>query len=147
MLARLEIDRRQLEPQDPMHRRLALVILNQFERLSRMRWKLIEEAHTSISMPFYIVLAFWLVIVFASFGLSAPRNVLSYITILLAALSIASVIFVILDWTRRSAASSWCRANRCAMRWSSSADRDATASATLRSAARKQPPEEPCPNS
>jgi hypothetical protein len=52
MLARLEIDPRQLEPQDPMHRRLALVILNQFERLSRKRWKLIEEAHTSISMPF-----------------------------------------------------------------------------------------------
>ena len=48
-------------------------------------------------MPFYILLALWLVIVFASFGLSAPRNALSYITIMLAALSIASVIFVILD--------------------------------------------------
>jgi Protein of unknown function (DUF4239) len=97
MLARLEIDLRQIEPQDPMHRRLMVVILNQFERLTRMRWKLIEEAHSSISMPFYVVLAFWLVIVFASFGLSAPRNVLSYLTIMLAALSIASVIFVILD--------------------------------------------------
>jgi hypothetical protein len=97
LLARFELDLRQLEPQDPMHRRLALVILNQFERLARMRWKLIEEAHSSISMPFYIVLAFWLVIVFASFGLSAPRNVLSYMTIMLGALSIASVIFVILD--------------------------------------------------
>jgi hypothetical protein len=97
MLARLEIDLRQLEPQDPTHRRLTAVILNQFERLTRMRWQLIEEAHSSISMPFYIVLALWLVIVFASFGLSAPRNVLSYITILLGAVSIASVIFVILD--------------------------------------------------
>jgi hypothetical protein len=97
MLARLEVDLRRLEPQDPMHRRLALVILNQFERLTRIRWKLIEEAHSSISMPFYILLALWLVIVFASFGLSAPRNALSYITIMLAALSIASVIFVILD--------------------------------------------------
>ena len=48
-------------------------------------------------MPFYLVLAFWLVIVFASFGLSAPRNALSYASIVLAALSIASVIFVILD--------------------------------------------------
>lgn len=97
MLTRLEVDLRRLEPQDPMHRRLALVILNQFERLTRMRWRLIEEAHSSISMPFYIVLTLWLVIVFASFGLSAPRNILSYITILLGALSIASVIYVILD--------------------------------------------------
>ncbi len=97
MLTRLEVDLRRLEPQDPMHRRLALVILNQFERMTRMRWRLIEEAHSSISMPFYIVLTLWLVIVFASFGLSAPRNILSYITILLGALSIASVIYVILD--------------------------------------------------
>ncbi|HTV44026.1 MAG TPA: hypothetical protein VMF05_01810 [Stellaceae bacterium] len=97
MLVRLETDLRQLEPSDPMQRRLEPVILNQYERLSRMRWRLIEEAHSSISMPFYIVLSLWLVIVFASFGLSAPRNILSYITIFLGALSIALVIYVILD--------------------------------------------------
>jgi hypothetical protein len=97
MLSEVEADLRDLEPRDPMHRQLSLTILNQFEQLMRMRWKVIEEAHNSISTPFYIVLAFWLVIVFASFGLSAPRNLLSYITIMLGALSIASVIFVILD--------------------------------------------------
>jgi prepilin signal peptidase PulO-like enzyme (type II secretory pathway) len=63
----------------------------------RTRWKLIEEAHSSISDPFFVVLAFWLAIVFASFGLSAPCNLLSYLTILLGTLSITSVIFVILD--------------------------------------------------
>ncbi len=97
MLARLEAELRGLEPQDPMHRRLSLTILNQYELMMRMRWRLIEEAHSSISTPFSIVLTFWLLIIFASFGLSAPRNVLSYTTILLGALSIASVIFVILD--------------------------------------------------
>lgn len=97
MLSEVEADLRDLEPRDPMHRQLSLTILNQFEQLMRMRWKVIEEAHNSISTPFYIVLAFWLVIVFASFGLSAPRNLLSYMTIMLGALSIASVIFVILD--------------------------------------------------
>jgi hypothetical protein len=94
MLTEVEADLRGLEPLDPMHRRLYLTILNQFEQLMRLRWKVIEEAHNSISLPFYAVLAFWLVIVFASFGLSAPRNLLSYITIILGALSIASVIFV-----------------------------------------------------
>jgi hypothetical protein len=97
MLAEMEADLRRLEPQDPMQRRLALTILNQYELLMRMRWKLTEEAHSSISMPFSIVLSFWLVIIFASFGLSAPRNILAYITIFLGALSIASVVFVILD--------------------------------------------------
>ncbi|HXC90226.1 MAG TPA: hypothetical protein VNV18_08680 [Stellaceae bacterium] len=97
ILTRVETDIRGFEPEDPMHRRLALTCINQFELLMRARWKLVEEAHGSVSMPFYVVLAFWLVIIFASFGLSAPRNVLSYVTIVLGALSIASVIFVILD--------------------------------------------------
>ncbi len=97
MLAEVETDIRGLEPRDPMHRRLLQTCVNQFEILMRARWKLIEEAHSSISMPFYLVLTFWLVIIFACFGLSAPKNMLPAITIVLGALSIASVIFVILD--------------------------------------------------
>jgi len=97
MLARVEIDIRGFDPVDPMHRRLVLTGITQFELLMHADWKLIEEAHASISMPFYIVLALWLVIIFASFGLSGPNNALSYVTILLGALSITSVIFVILD--------------------------------------------------
>jgi hypothetical protein len=97
MLSRLEGDLRGLDPQDRMHRRLDITVLAQYELLMRRHWKLIEEAHSSISNPFFFILAFWLVIVFASFGLSAPRNLLSYMTIFLGALSIASVIYVILD--------------------------------------------------
>jgi hypothetical protein len=97
MLARLEVDLRALKPEDATHRHLALTALGQYERLMQTRWKVIEEAHSSISTPFFVVLAFWLVIVFSSFGLGAPRNLLSYMAILLGALSIASVVFVILD--------------------------------------------------
>jgi hypothetical protein len=97
MLVQVETDIRALDPRDPMHRRLLQTCINQFELLMRARWKLIEEAHSSISMPFYVVLTFWLVIIFAGFGLNAPGNTLSVITIMLGALSIASVMFVILD--------------------------------------------------
>ena len=38
--------------------------------------------------------------VFASFGLSAPRNLLSYATITLAGVAIASAIYVIVDLDR-----------------------------------------------
>jgi len=44
-----------------------------------------------------VVLVFWLTVVFASFGLNAPRNILSYTVIALGGLAIASAIFVILD--------------------------------------------------
>lgn len=97
MLARIEFDIRQLEPHDPMHRRLATTCIAQFERLMQTRWRLVEEIGSSISIPFYIVLVFWLAIVFGSFGLNAPRNLLSYTMIALGALSIASAIFVILE--------------------------------------------------
>jgi hypothetical protein len=97
MLAHIEADIRQLEPHDLMHRRLAITCIAQFERLMQTRWRLIEESGSSISTPFYVVLVFWLAVVFASFGLNAPRNALSYTTILLGALSIASAIFVILE--------------------------------------------------
>lgn len=97
MLADIELRLRGLVPADAMHQRLLGDCLNQFERLLDQRWKLIEEAHSSISLPFYLVLMFWLVVVFGSFGLSAPRNALSYMMILLGAVAIASAVFVILD--------------------------------------------------
>lgn len=96
-LAQVEADIRALAPTDPQHRRLLQTSIDQFELLMRARWKLIEEAHSSISIPFYLVLSFWLLIIFAGFGLSAPGNALSATTIVLGALSIVSVMYVILD--------------------------------------------------
>jgi hypothetical protein len=48
-------------------------------------------------MPFYLVLVFWLAVAFASFGLSAPRNMIAFVMLGLGAVSIASAIFVIVD--------------------------------------------------
>lgn len=97
MLAKIELRIRMLPASDAMHQRLIGDSLNQLAALLQQRWKLIEEAHASISMPFYLVLVFWLVIVFASFGLCSPRNTLAGTVILLGGLSIASAIFVILE--------------------------------------------------
>lgn len=97
ILSRIERDLRALNPSDPMHRRLAADCLDQLQRLMQIRWQLIEEGGSSITAPFYAILVFWLVIVFASFGLTAPRNALSCTAIALAALAIASAVFVILE--------------------------------------------------
>jgi hypothetical protein len=66
----------------------------------QVRWRLIEDSGSSISTPFYIILMFCLAVVFASFGLSAPRNLLSYVTVTLGALAMASAIYVIVDLDR-----------------------------------------------
>jgi len=97
MLAQIEFSLRRLDPPDTVHRSLAADCVSTFDRLSQQRWKLIEEAHPSIANPFYIVLVFWLGVVFLSFGLTAPRNALSLTILALGAVSIASVVFVILE--------------------------------------------------
>jgi fumarate reductase subunit D len=88
---------RQLEPQDAMHRQLVADCIQRFNRVTERRWQLIEDAGGVISVPFASVVILWLAIVFASFGLNAPRNTLVCVTISIAAVSIASVIYLILD--------------------------------------------------
>jgi hypothetical protein len=97
MLEHIEHEIRELEPHDAMRRRLSVTCIAQFERLMQTRWRISEETGSSISTPFYVVLVFWLTVVFASFGLNAPRNALSYTVIALGGLAIASAVFVILD--------------------------------------------------
>jgi hypothetical protein len=88
---------RGLDPTATAQQRLAADCRDQFQHLKQRRWKLIEDASTTISLPFYLVLMFWLVVVFASFGISAPRNLIAFVMLGLGAVSIASAIFVILD--------------------------------------------------
>ncbi|HTW28386.1 MAG TPA: hypothetical protein VME92_14755 [Acetobacteraceae bacterium] len=88
---------RGLQPSDPAQRLLAAQARTRFESLMERRWRLIEDSSSQISVPFYLVMVFWLVVIFASFGLSAPRNMLVYVTILLCAISIASAVFVTLE--------------------------------------------------
>ncbi|WP_447866834.1 bestrophin-like domain, partial [Rahnella bonaserana] len=73
------------------------VALSQFDRLIQARWRLIEVSHSSMSQPFFAMLTLWLMIIFLSFGLIAPRNALAIFTITLGALSIASAVYVIVD--------------------------------------------------
>ena len=97
LLSQIERDIRALNPPDSMHQRLAADCLAQLQHVMQIRWQLIEEGSSSIPTPFYVILVFWLVLVFASFGLTAPRNALSYTAIALGALAIASAVYVILD--------------------------------------------------
>jgi hypothetical protein len=97
LLDRAQTDVRLLRPADDYHRKLASDNAARFEQLIALRWKLIEEAKGSISYPFDRILVGWLLIIFLCFGLIAPRNVLSLVTIMLGALSIASAVLVILD--------------------------------------------------
>jgi hypothetical protein len=58
---------------------------------------LIEQSQTALPRIFLVVLAFWLTVLFAQFGLLAPRNLTALSALLICALSMSGAIFLILE--------------------------------------------------
>jgi hypothetical protein len=88
---------RRLDPAAPLRKQLQTVCEQQYSDLVRSRWTVIEQARASFSQPFYWMLVFWLLILFASIGLTAPANPVAIIVIVLSAISVTSAVFVIQD--------------------------------------------------
>jgi len=61
------------------------------------RLLLFAQSGSSISKPFLVVVVFWLSMLFVSFGLFAPRNATAMVTLLVAAISVAGALFLILE--------------------------------------------------
>lgn len=96
--AGLEIS--QFSPTDASQARIAEHCRQDYRDVLRARLSALETKNASLSAPFYQILVFWLMIIFASFGLTAPRHSLSVISIALCAVSLSSAIFVIVDLSR-----------------------------------------------
>jgi hypothetical protein len=73
-------------------------IMINFARQERLF--LFAQSGSSISTPFLVIVVFWLTVLFVSFGLFAPRNATAIITLLVAAISVAGALFLILDLDR-----------------------------------------------
>ena len=87
-----------LAPADDMQRALQSQALQIGTNLARTRLLLIaQHESTAISGLFLVILSFWLVVLFASFGLFAPRNATVVATLLISALSVSGAIFLILE--------------------------------------------------
>ena len=65
--------------------------------LSQTRWLLIEQAQNQLPLPLLLILVFWLVLLFASFGLFAPRNVMALVVLSVGACAISAAIFLVLE--------------------------------------------------
>jgi len=68
--------------------------------LARTRVLLFEQLGGSIPVPFLVLLVFWLTIIFASFGLFAPRNATVIAAFFVCALSVSGALFLILELDR-----------------------------------------------
>jgi hypothetical protein len=65
------------------------------DAVTQARWLGIAHEENSIPTPFMVVLVFWLAVMFASFGLFAPRNAITIAVLFLGAVSLSAAIFLI----------------------------------------------------
>jgi hypothetical protein len=86
-----------LAPQNDAQRSLQAQALGVITGLDQLRWLMFEQSSSSISMPFLVVVVFWLTIIFVSFGLYGPPNATVIVTLLLCALSVSGALFLILE--------------------------------------------------
>jgi Protein of unknown function (DUF4239) len=87
----------ELVPTDDNHRMLQNRAANFAIDIGQMRWLIVEQGYSPVSIPLIIVVVFSLTITFISFGIHAPRNGTLIATFFLAALSVSGVMFLILE--------------------------------------------------
>lgn len=68
--------------------------------VAKDRLSLFVQGRDTISMPFLIILVFWLTVIFGIFGLLTRPNLLVAVIVLLCAVSVSGSIFLILDLNR-----------------------------------------------
>jgi hypothetical protein len=86
-----------LAPKDDLHQAIKDQAADLMKTAGKARWQLVAEEGSSIPVPFLAVLVFWLSILFASFGLFAPRNATVMVAFAVCALSVAGAIFLIIE--------------------------------------------------
>jgi hypothetical protein len=90
----------ELGPTNETQRGLKSEAITGAMELARLRTLLVAESIPSISKPLLIVVGCWLVLIFLSFSVIAPRNATATIALMVSALSAATAIFLILELDR-----------------------------------------------
>lgn len=89
-----------LPADDDLHRQLRAQAVQLQHQVTATRWLLVVQRAGSMSMPLFIVLVVWLVVIFAAFGLLSPTNGVVITALILCALSASGAIFLILEMDR-----------------------------------------------
>jgi hypothetical protein len=86
-----------LKPANAEQTSLKSRIIEITTEMGRTRLLVFTQSDNAIPVPFFIVLTFWLVVIFASFSLFAEPNRLVIASILVFAISVSSALFLIVD--------------------------------------------------
>ncbi len=86
-----------LSPKDDRQSWLKAQALSMLVDLIQTHWLMYEQGADSVSGPMLAILVFWLVTIFTSFGLFAPRNPAVITALFVGGLSVSGAIFLILE--------------------------------------------------
>jgi hypothetical protein len=86
-----------MSPRTEQQRWLRSNALQMTNAIAESRWTTVEQIGSRFPWAFFIVVVAWQAVIFASFGLFAPRNASVIAALLVAALAIAGPIFMMLD--------------------------------------------------
>jgi hypothetical protein len=86
-----------LSPQTEQQRWLRSNALESTNKIAESRWTTVEQIGSRFPWAFFIIVVAWLAVIFASFGLFAPRNASMTAALLIAALALAVPIFMMLE--------------------------------------------------
>jgi hypothetical protein len=86
-----------LKPQNDDQRWLQTRAKNTIEELMKTRWMVAGTENISIPVPFLVAIVFWLAVIFAIFGMFAPRNATVLTALFLCALSVSIAVFLIME--------------------------------------------------
>lgn len=93
----IQIAVRNLAPKSDLQRSLQIKAVQLSDDLEELRWLLFEQLQTSLPVMFLGMLLFWSTILFACFGLLAPRNGTVIAVFLVCAIAVSGAIFLILE--------------------------------------------------
>ena len=91
---------RALAPQNDSQSYLKAQALQLSGDLVQSRWMLVEQNQNSLPTVFLVVLVFWLAVLFACFGMLAPRNATAFSALVVCAFSMAGAIYLITELNR-----------------------------------------------
>jgi hypothetical protein len=87
----------ELTPKNDLQRQILAQAQQTVNDLTQTRWLLVEEAQGQLPVPLLIILIFWLVLLFVSFGLFAPRNLMAVMVLLVGACALSAAISLVIE--------------------------------------------------
>jgi hypothetical protein len=93
----LYVDLLRLEPRNEMQEHLKSQAVATFLEVGQLRTLMRVQSAKTMTWPLLVAVVFWVVVIFFSFSLFAPRNATATLALVISALSVAMAVFLILE--------------------------------------------------